>query len=216
HLTREARGEVVRVDLTRSPAAIWTGYSPTLRNTIRRVRQRGFTLHFFEDARGFPFFHPIYRETMERRRAAPFYHFPPAFFEDLHRSLSGRFLYGVVFDGASPISAELCLTDGEELVSLLGGTTTHALPEAANPLLRDGLIRWGRAHRFRIYDLGGGRTAGDSLFRYKRKFGRNDVVPAVVGYRIWNRRIYDRLCAAAGVDGRRETFFPAYRKGERG
>jgi hypothetical protein len=59
-------------------------------------------------------------------------------------------------------------------------------------------------------NLGGGVVENDSLAEFKRRFGA-DQVPLRNVKQIYRRDVYDELCAEAGVDPERSSYFPAYR-----
>ena len=79
-----------------------------------------------------------------------------------------------------------------------------------NDLLKVELIRWARATGKQRFVLGGGFQADDGIFRYKRSFAPDGLVPFEVGMRILRPDAYADLTERAG--GVREPgFFPAYR-----
>ena len=59
---------------------------------------------------------------------------------------------------------------------------------------------------------GGGRTnaCNDTLYKYKRNFGRNTEFDFYIGEKVWNPKIYQQLCKNQNVELEGD-YFPAYR-----
>ena len=66
-----------------------------------------------------------------------------------------------------------------------------------NDLLKWQLILWLRNEGKRRFVLGGGYSADDGIFRYKRSFAPHGLVPFFVGRRVLQQELYNRLTGAA-------------------
>ena len=145
---------------------------------------------------------------MRRADAAPFYFFPPAYWEALRRDVplvlvevrrDGELLAAVLGMGAPPW-----------LHYHLGASTDAGRGSGAPHLALLSLAEWGREHGYAVLHLGGGVGGrADSLLEYKRRFAPDGLVPARVGKAVHDRARYLALSGAAEVDW--EGFFPAYR-----
>lgn len=60
---------------------------------------------------------------------------------------------------------------------------------------------------------GGGRSNAedDSLYIFKKQFGQNTLLDFYIGQKIWDQKMYDKICKIMDVD-KDSGFFPAYRK----
>ena len=58
----------------------------------------------------------------------------------------------------------------------------------------------------------GGRSnsSKDNLYLFKRQFGKNTEFDFYIGKKVWNNKIYNKICKIMGVC-EDEDFFPAYR-----
>ena len=190
---------VVR-DLTIPAERIWMSYEHKVRKNVNKARRAGLTARI--DARGERLgdFHAVYEATMDRRNAAEFYHFAPAFFEGLFERLAGQVLLAHVEAGdGRVVASELVLVSERHLYSFLGGTLPEGLPLGANDLLKHAVIEWGREQGKAAFVLGGGFRPGDGIFRYKRAFAPDGVVPFRVG-----RLVFDPEACSRLVERRRE------------
>jgi len=112
----------------------------------------------------------------------------------------------------------LCCSVGH-LYSFFGGNNPEALPLGINDLVQFAIIEWGREQGFRSFVLGGGFRPDDGIYRYKRAFATDGVVPFNVGRWILDPVLYATLMdhrrgweETLGLDWRpSEAFFPAYR-----
>jgi hypothetical protein len=81
---------------------------------------------------------------------------------------------------------------------------------APNDLLKHEIIEWADGQGLVAYVLGGGYQRGDGIFRYKRGFNPDGVVPFHGLRLIGSPEIYGQL-SAASTGANPSTFFPAYR-----
>ncbi|NLJ25968.1 MAG: hypothetical protein GX354_11225 [Firmicutes bacterium] len=94
----------------------------------------------------------------------------------------------------------------------LSGTLADYLHLSPAYVLRYAITVWGKERGYTLIHHGGGIAKGEnnSLYRFKKRFGKNTGFTFHVGKRIWNKDIYKRLCLEIGVREDR-GFFPAYR-----
>ena len=152
----------------------------------------------------------VQRQGFQRRLAFE------GFFQRSHRQ---ALLFHVTRADGQVVSSELVLVSERHLYSFLGGTLSEALPLGANDLLKHGIIEWGREQGKASFVLGGGYQPGDGIFRYKRAFAPDGVVPFAVGRLVFDPEVYAQLVelrqsweASRGRDWRPSPgFFPEFR-----
>ena len=94
----------------------------------------------------------------------------------------------------------------------MSGTLGAFLHLSPAYVLRYAITLWGKEHGYELIHHGGGRTdsCDDSLYLFKKQFGKNTELEFWVGKKIWNDEAYSVLCDAVGVD-HDTSYFPAYR-----
>jgi hypothetical protein len=208
--TREERLVNVVRDLGPGEDELWMDYEHKVRKNVKKARRSGLRGEIDEAGARLEEFLRLYEHTLERRLAPDRYRFPREFFERIRDRLPGRFAYAHVLDGDRVVSSELALLSETSAYSFLGGTDEEFFALRPNDLLKVELIRWAKAAGKRRFVLGGGFEADDGIFRYKRSFAPDGLVPFEIGTRILRPDAYDELTKHAG--GPREPgFFPAYR-----
>ncbi len=149
-----------------------------------------------------------YEQTMRRTDAAPFYFFPPAYWEALRRDVP-LVRVDVRRDGAL-LASVLGMGEPPWLHYHLGASTETGRGSGASHLALLGLASWGREHGYDTLHLGGGVGGrADSLLEYKLRFAPGGLVGAVIGKAVHDEAAYLALTGAAAVDW--DGFFPAYR-----
>jgi len=210
----------VAVRLDRDPVQIWREYLPKVRKNVTRARQQGLRVVFDPDGTYLDRFLTVYHATMQRTSAAAAFFMERERFEQLGRTLgaSGGVTYAHVLAGEQVVSTELLLLSSDTVYSFLGGTLADFFEMRPNDLLKHEVIGWGAGRGYRHYVLGGGITAGDGTYIYKKAFDPSGIYPFYVRRIVHDRGRYDRLIAertafeqAAGTDWKpRDGFFPAY------
>jgi len=202
-----------RLDI--SEDELWADVAHKVRKNVKHARRSG--LQVVRDERGerLDDFIRIYERTMTDRNADERYRFTRSWFERLVRELEGGVVFFHVLKGDEVVSTELVLVSAETAYSFLGGTDRGAYQDRPNDLLKYEAILWAREVGKRAFVLGGGRRRDDGIYRYKRSFAPNGVVPFSVGSRILDHERYEALCDAAAAERRRgpgdPDLFPRYR-----
>ena len=210
--------ENVVVDLTRPEAEQWLHYEHKVRKNVKKALHAELSVTITSQFANLGEFVALYHDTMSRRDASAFYRFDYSFFETLQREMPENCIAVEVRDHVGRlVSAELVLSSDRLLYSYLGGTREDAFPARPNDLLKHEVINYGRETGRRGYVLGGGYSAGDGIFRYKRSFDPTGSVPFRTLRLIADGPAYALLTAAhgcedtVGEDGD-EGFFPVYRR----
>jgi hypothetical protein len=200
-------------------AGLWRDVEHKVRKNVNRARSSRVQIEMDATGSRIDDFLSIYEETMGRRHAARAYYFPRSFFDVIHASLPGQFAYfHATLDGVV-ISTELVLISADHVYSFLGGTSSAAFDVRPNDVLKYEVMLWARRHGKRAFVLGGGYSAGDGIFQYKKSFAPNGLMPFSIGRRVLNPRMYEELvttrAALAGQTAQTwssaTSYFPAYR-----
>lgn len=206
-------GATASIDLTGTPAALWSATRSGHRNGINRLRREGFVCERRGMA-GLDTFVAIYESTMRRLDAGGHYFFAREHYEALVDPERGAMELFVVVDpaGAPAAVGLFSVRCGIAQYHLSGATQEHRR-SAPTTLLLDEARTWAKAQGATVLHLGGGLGgAKDSLFDFKSGFGTGRHA-----FRLWTRvlrpDVYREL-----EDARRRTrgdadprFFPTYR-----
>ncbi|WP_089155636.1 GNAT family N-acetyltransferase [Micromonospora sp. NBS 11-29] len=207
-------------DLRATEDEMWREFDHKVRKNVNKARRSGVTIEVDLSGVGLDDFLRIYEGTMDRRRATAGFYFPRSFFQTIIDELPGQFVFFHARHDGRVVSTELVLVSGSHLYSFLGGTEQHAFGLRPNDLLKFEIMRWGRAQGRTRFVLGGGYQDGDGIFRYKRAFAPDGLLPFSVCGRVLDRVTYARLNSAHCREARRrdpswapsDEFFPEYRQ----
>lgn len=198
---------------------IWMEYKHKVRKNVKRALKHNLDVEVDLSGEHLDAFLDIYVATMKRNQASESYYFPREFFEKLIRDIPGGYAFFHIKHRDKIVSTELVLLSRDHLYSFLGGTLEEAFPYRPNDLLKHAVTEWGVENNKKAFVLGGGYRHDDGIFRYKQAFAPEGTVPFVVGRRIIERTVYEKL-----IEQRRqweqqqnrdwvprEDFFPTYR-----
>ncbi|QDO94701.1 GNAT family N-acetyltransferase [Formosa sediminum] len=205
------KGEII------SEEAQWNNFKSKVRNNYRKSTSEQLKVKFVQgdcDAETIALFHSIYIQTMARIHASKDYLYSLNYFKKIIEISKEEFLIVFVYAGDIAISVELILIAGDTLFSYLGGTLSEFFNLRPNDFLKINVINWARAHEYKYYVLGGGRTDGDNLYLYKKTFfPKDEDVIYYTGRKIINEKVYNKLSAMYfDTDVEHENYFPIYRK----
>ena len=154
----------------------------------------------------------VYYSTMDRNGAGDSYYFGEDYFAEMLRSFPEHLMTVKVFYSERLIAMCLCFRYGDVIHIHLSGTVAEYLHLSPAYVLRYAVIEYGKNNGYRLVHSGGGRTgsAEDTLYKYKKQFGKNTSFDFYLGRKIWNETVYKQLCQRRGVS-LDTAFFPAYR-----
>ena len=219
-ITVRSDADNIVVDLRRPAEEQWGHYEHKVRKNVKKALRAGLTVRVGTAFTDLPEFVALYSATMDRRGAADWYKFDRAFFASLTDRLAGSYVAAEVRDASGQlVSAELVLCSDEYLYSFLGGTFPEAFPYAPNDLLKHEVINFGREAGRVGYVLGGGYAANDGIFRYKRSFDPDGVLPfsrvEIIGSPSTYQHLVDLRYGETRATGQHahpvSGYFPAYR-----
>ena len=180
-----------------------------VRKNLKKAEASGLEIRIDTDGADLDDFLRIYRSTMDRNHAESGYYFSEEFYRQIN-TMQGHFAYFYVVLQGVVISTELVLMGSDTMYSYLGGTDSDYFSYRPNDFLKYHIIRWGGENGYRQFVLGGGYGADDGIFRYKKSFAPDGIVPFYTGQAVMAPDLYQKLCSIRGKlpdNG----FFPQYR-----
>jgi hypothetical protein len=207
-------GETVSADLTLPADVLWAQTRENHRRDITRALQLGYVARMDDTWEHLDTFRTLYRDTMARNAAAPYYFFEDAYFDGLRDAL-GEQLHLCLVEGPGGIAAAGLYGETGGIVEYhLSGTSEAARQVQPTKLMMHFVRGWGQARGNRSLHLGGGVGGrADSLFQFKVGFSplRHSFCTLRI---VVDEESYGSLVAARnpGHDpADREGFFPLYR-----
>jgi|SRR5690625_1549495 len=186
-------------------------FSKSCRKNIRKALRNGISYKITEAPKDIDQFKKIYYSTMDRNNATDYYYFNDEYFDKcLELFKNNILLVESVYKGQT-IAMGFYFIYGDTIHIHLSGTLSEYLHLSPAYILRYGVTEWGKENGYRVIHHGGGRTNDieDSLYTFKKQFGKNTDFEFYIGKKIWNKKIYEELCE--NNKPRDEAFFPAYR-----
>ncbi len=216
--------DTIAIDLTRGAERCFAAYEGRARTKVRKAQKLGYSTRIRMAAPGdfspdapFPI---LYRGTMERVDASDYYFFDGEYFASLASALGNRMYLVEVRDSAgATVSSGIGFLWLPFIHLHLVGSQREALRDGVGNLLYDAVIKHGCELGASLLHVGGGLTAGDALFYFKKGFGGHPV-SFWLGRSILDPPTYARLVAARATSlGQPQealhNFFPAYRSAGR-
>jgi predicted N-acyltransferase len=171
-----------------------TEYEYSTRKNIRKANKIGLTYKAISgnelNGNDLDIFCEIYTHTMKRNNADEFYCFDSSFFKRISTQLKNRALFVFAILDGKVIACELVLLGSEIAYSFLGGTLSDSYQYRPNDFMKHQTINLLKSMGFTRFLLGGGP---EGVFRYKKSFSINGVIPFYIGKKIHNPEIYDEV-----------------------
>ena len=194
---------------------IATEFSKHRRKDIRRIlKNPEIRYEIDEDPSTLDDFVEIYYSTMDRDNAADYYYFGQDYFRNMLAAFPGHITTAKVFLGDRTIAMGVYFRYGKYLHAHLSGTLSEYLEYSPAYILKYAMALYGHEKGYEVIHYGGGssRSPDNSLYRFKKEFGKNTEFDFYIAKKVWNEEAYQRICEAAGAD-MKSDFFPAYRAG---
>lgn len=190
-------------------------FGKSARREMKKSIKAGVTCSVHPNPDNLSIFRKLYEETMDRNHADAMYYFPDEYYEFLTTVLKPYIVEMRAHYDNEIIASELYFTAGNILHAHLLGSNQLFLELGAGILLEATAANWGKENGYHYIHHGGGRTSAedDSLYLYKKKFGKNTEFDFYIGKKIWNEEIYNILVEMKKKEGTIENteFFPLYR-----
>jgi Acetyltransferase (GNAT) domain len=199
-----------RVDC--SPSERLQALNSSTRRGVRKAREAGLRVSIETSDAAYARFAELYRATMARRAATPYYLFGDAYFADFRSLLGERQSLLCAWHGDTIVAAALFMRSPEMIHYHLGASAAEALPLRPNNLLFFEAMQWGCNVGASALHLGGGYRPDDELFRFKAGFSPLRA-QFCLGRAVHLREEYERAAAARGGAARIDDpdYFPVYR-----
>ncbi len=181
-----------------SPADRLQALSGSTRRGVRKARAAGLQASVETSDAAYARFAELYRATMARRDALPYYLFGDDYFADFRALLGDDQALLCVRDGERIVAAGLFMRSRDFVHYHLGGSDAEALALRPNNLLFFEAMQWGCSVGASALHLGGGYRPDDELFRFKSGFS-----PLRAQFSLGARRASARRVRARGGGSRR-------------
>lgn len=191
-------------------------FSKSCRKNVRSALNKGVTYKITENPKYIDNFIKIYYMTMRRNGAADYYYFDNKYFNRCVELLGSNMILVEAIYQEQTIAMGLFFAYDKIINVHLSGTHTEFMHLSPAYILRYAITVWGKENGYDLIHHGGGKSnnPNDSLYLFKKQFGKNTEFEFYVGKKIWNDKAYEDLCLTVNADGKSD-FFPSYRKGER-
>lgn len=188
-------------------------FSKSCRKNIRKALNNEVSYRITEKPKDVSEFKKIYYATMNRNEASEFYYFDDEYFDQCVDSFRDNLLLVEALYNQQTIAMGLYFIYDKTIHIHLSGTLNEFLYLSPAYILRYATTMWGEKNGYELIHHGGGRTTSldDSLYLFKKQFGKNTEFEFFTGKKVWNEEVYERLCNIAGIESSSD-FFPAYRK----
>lgn len=209
--------ETVFIDLSCSEEELFARYHANHQRNIRKALKQGLELRVLdahEALQQLDVFYRLYRATMDKVGAVPYFYFSPGYVERLFSRFGPRSVLGAVFFEGRMISAALCLREGDTLIYHLGASEEASLHLGTNVFQFHQLSLWARRNGLKTFHLGGGHRGRDSLFQFKHRFNPGGTRGLHNGRKVHVPEVYERLAQSwkrYHAQEFPEPYFPAYR-----
>jgi lipid II:glycine glycyltransferase (peptidoglycan interpeptide bridge formation enzyme) len=135
----------------------------------------------------------MYREMMRQHDADDYYYFNEKYFDFISDALKDNASVFYAMLDNKPIGGAVFLFNENTMHYHLAGMHREYRNLAAGNLLLFEAAIWAGNHGITRMHLGGGLNENDSLFKFKKQFSKNGLLPFYVGRTIFIRSAYDRL-----------------------
>lgn len=189
-------------------------FSKGCRKRIRQAIRKGIRWRVTAQPENIEPFKDIYYSTMERNDAEEYYYFTDRYFSDCLKLFRENILFVEAIYEGKTIAAGLYFTFGKLIHIHLSGTLSEYLYLSPAYILRYAVTLWGMENGYELIHHGGGRSnrTDDSLYMFKKQFGKNTEFDFYIGKRIWNNEIYRALCRKRNKEMNGKGYFPEYRE----
>lgn len=188
-------------------------FSSSTRKRIRKALRDGVTYRITRNPPNLDHFQDIYIKTMKRVNATDFYFFDEQYFSKMLENLGEQIILVEAIYDSQVIGAELHFHTGSVIHTHLSGTVegdfNHLSPVY---VMTYAIVMWAKERGVEYIHSGGGVLPGhdDSLYVFKKRFGKNTEFDYYVGNKIWNDSVYQQLLEVTNASADSELF-PAYR-----
>lgn len=172
--------------------SIWSNMDSSNRNMIRKAIKLGITIEH-DKGENIDSFIDIYNSTMDGHDADEYYYFDSNYYTFLTEKMSNNMEIFYSYLGDKIIGASIVFYNGKYMHYHLSGSYREYRQYASTNLLLYEAAKWANQLGIEKFHLGGGLTKDDSLFKFKKKFNKQGIVPFYVGRMICDKDKYNEL-----------------------
>ncbi|MER2173338.1 MAG: GNAT family N-acetyltransferase [Carnobacterium sp.] len=186
----------------------------TILRNAEKAKNSGIQIVLDETGEYIDDFLTVYYSTMKRTGAENYYYFDKSFFEQIHETMKGQFIYLHALMEDKVISTALVLMGKERSFGFLAGTLEEYYCYHPEALVELTTIQWLKEKGLKKYILGGGHKGDDGIYLHKKGYARSGDHPFYVGKKIHDPIIYEKLVQMRKTFGnfdKETSFFPKYR-----
>jgi serine/alanine adding enzyme len=202
----------------------WSAMAGSSRTKIRKALKNGYTGDVRparrEDLTAGSDFRRLYEQTMQRVDAEPVYFFGDDYYSELFDGLGSNLFIAEVRDWHGVVaSSDLLICHGQRLHGHLAGSSREDARMGSNNLMIWAAAQFAIYQSLAQFHIGGGVSADDSLFKFKRSFGGRQLEYGISGLIIDPAAYQDHVkarakeCDTTADSLLSANFFPAYRGG---
>lgn len=176
---------------TESPDLIMKNMDSKNRNMIRKAVKNGVTIER-KAISDYAEFLSMYNETMLKDNADDYYIFKKDYFDSQIALENNACIFYAIKD-SKPIAGAIMYYNEKYMHYHLAGTHTEYRKFSPSNLMLYEAACWASERGIKQLHLGGGMSADDSLFGFKKQFNKNGRLPFVVGRTIFDNTKYNSL-----------------------
>jgi hypothetical protein len=186
--------ETIVID-TIMPEVINKNMDSKNRNMIRKARKSGVSIKR-DTGKHIDEFIKIYEATMKDNSANSYYYFKREYYDYLIKEMSNNTVYFYSYVDDIMISAAIFFYNEKYMHYHLSGMLKEYRHMGSMNLLLSEAAEWASKQGIELLHLGGGVSAIDGLYRFKKQFNKNGSRPFYIGRNIFNKKAYDELLEA--------------------
>jgi hypothetical protein len=202
------------------PEQIWGNLKSECRNRVRKAIKNGVSVVKDTEFSTLGEFINIYKETMVRDKADPYYFFSNIFFQSLTSLKENALIYNAIYDNKI-ISSILVIYCKENAHYHLGGSLSDYMKLGANNLIfYEAACDLHNMGCTKLHLGGGYGSQNDSLLSYKKKFNKKGLIDYYIARKVFIHDAYNMLIdLRRNIDNHNfcsdmaDDFFPRYRAG---
>ena len=214
HTLYNVKGNITDWDI------FWGNLKSKTRNQFRKAEKEGLVFeqhHLTIPLEKIEHFYQLYIGTMDRREADTSFYHDLSYFVDFCQNNPEKVAIGLAYRDGVPVSGEFFLLSTNTMFSYLGGTNAEYFKLRPNEFLKIKAIQWAKEVGLKYYMIGGGRSDGDNLYLYKKKyFPFDEDIEFYTGRKIVNEAVYSDLIQLnkpnATPSEIKTGYFPQYRE----
>jgi len=191
---------------------MYTEFTKSCRKSINKALQDGVSFKITLNPESINKFYDIYCSSMDRNSAEDYYYFGSEYFNKCLELLKDNIVLVEAIMDNTIIAMGFYFVYKKVIHIHLSGTLSKYINFSPAYILKYAIATWGKENGYELLHHGGGRSnaSDDSLYMFKKKFGKNTEFQFYTGKKIWNTNIYSELCEVANVNHDID-YFPAYR-----